>query len=177
MNSLKRISVLAFTVVLLSVTLVFHKINAQESSQTQEKFEDQDSPETKGTYKPKFPNATENISYGSASVPHGIYVHTNRPPCQGTPGSASNNYSVCALVNVYIPLTGHVDSVSGYARETGANAYSICNSPQQDCAIGWSTYDPGYLVSTTPTNTVISWTFKNWSHNRGRDAMVAVNWH
>jgi len=177
MNNWKRIAILSVAVACASVGLALRLTRAQQTPQKEGKFEDPDSPDTKGTFKSRFENAIENVSYGSASVPHGIYVHTNRPGCQGTPGVPSNEYSVCASVNVYIPLTGHVDSVAGYARETGQTAWSVCNSPQQDCMIGWCTFDPGYRIYTTPTNTVVAWTFKNWSHNRGRDAMVAVNWH
>jgi hypothetical protein len=179
MKSFSRNLLVLLAVGCLSMAVAFSKIAAQGSSgQEQHKFEEPDDPKTKGQYTPKTDAASvENVSYGSGSVPHGIYVHTNRPACQGTPGSSSNEYSVCTTVNVYIPLTGHVDAVAGFARETGSTAWSPCYSPQQDCAIGWSTFDPGYQIYTTPSNTVVAWTFKNWSHNRARDAMVAVSWH
>src|SRR5437762_4129813 len=143
MKNWKGIAAAFLALSLMSVGLAFRLTKAQETSQKEPKFEDPDSPATKGNFKSKFADAIESVSYGSGSVPHGIYVHTNRPACQGTPGAPSNEYSVCAIVNVYIPLTGHVDSVAGYARETGQTSWSVCNSPQQDCAIGWSTFDPG----------------------------------
>jgi hypothetical protein len=180
MRQSKRILVLLSACFLLIAYFGYERSRAQQAAtQTAPtvKFEDADSPDTKGTFTSKFANAPESVSYGSATIPHGIYVQTSRPPCYGAPGWSSNNYSSCANVVVYLPLTAHVDGVVGYARETGQTAWLVCNSPQQDCPVGWATFDPGYQISTSPSNVTVSWTFKNWSHNRSRDAQIAVSWH
>jgi hypothetical protein len=124
MKSFSRNFAVLCSIACLSLGVALSKVGAQSSAgQEQHKFEEPDDPKTQGRYTPKTDAAgLENVSYGSGSVPHGIYVHTNRPACQGTPGSSSNEYSVCTTVNVYIPLTGHVDAVAGFAREAGSTA-------------------------------------------------------
>jgi len=137
-------------------------------------FEAPDKLETKGNIDSKTASAT--TTYGTVSVPHGIYALTPRPECQYTPGWSSNNYSVCATAVVYIPIGAHIDSVVAYARNSGAPDWRACSYPS-DCSIGWSAFYPSYQVSSSPVYQTISWRFMNWSHNLGRDGMIAVTWH
>ncbi len=137
-------------------------------------FEAQDKAETMGNTDSK--TATTNVTYGTVSLPHGIYAQTPRPACQYSPGWSSNNYSVCATVSVYIPISAHIDSIVAYARESGSANWVPCNYPQ-DCNTGWSAFYPAAQVSSGPVYQIVNWRFMNWSHNRARDGMVAVTWH
>jgi hypothetical protein len=137
-------------------------------------FEAPDKPETMGKIDAK--TSAANVTYGTASLPHGMYAMTPRPPCQFAAGWASNNYSVCTTVSVYIPISAHIDSIVAYARESGSASWVPCNYPQ-DCNIGWSAFYPAAQTSSGPVYQIVNWRFMNWSHNRARDGMVAVTWH
>jgi hypothetical protein len=128
-----------------------------------------DDPSTFGPYDAK---KGFNNSVGTAIVQHGNYAQTNDPPCigSGQPNADSN----CQNVYVFLPLTAHVAAVGNAAREYGSATWGACNPY---CSVGWSKFEGSYQIYSTPNNVVVAWTFKNWSHNRTREAMVSVNWN
>ena len=95
MKNWKGIAAAFLALSLMSVGLAFRLTKAQETSQKEPKFEDPDSPATKGNFKSKFADAIESVSYGSGSVPHGIYVHT----CGVVTGVSDGQASVTVTFN------------------------------------------------------------------------------
>jgi hypothetical protein len=179
MDRLNRLLTLTVALIVVGSSLSAHlKALAQGESKYPPKFSDPDSPDTRGKYSPKIKGASvESVVYGYANVAHGTYVQSSRPPCQGTDSWGNHNWSSCGLVVAHLPVNATVDNVQAYAREVGQAGYSVCYSPAQDCAIGWSTFVDNYQVNNTGSEILVQWTFSNWSHNRDRQAMIAVSYH
>jgi len=120
---------------------------------------------------------TQHTAESTAVISHGMYVMTSNPGCRGASGVSSNDWSSCGVVTVQIPLTARIVSVTGSARERGAADWKQCvQRDNKDCDVGWARFDGNYSVQTVGGFQTISWTFKNWSHNRDREARVVVVW-
>jgi hypothetical protein len=151
---------------------------AQEPTVRAEKFLEPDLESAKGNYiSREKTGALEALYQGTASIPHGTKVLASRPPCQGTGGATTFNWSSCGIVTVNLPANAKIDSVAAYARNGGTTAWYPCYSPAQDCAVGWATFVDNYQVNDTPTGRQVQWVFSNWSHMLGRDALIVVIAH
>lgn len=116
-----------------------------------------------------YPATMLSVSEDTQVVPHGHYASSPDPSCIGSGGPDPS--ATCVVLRVYLPLTAQVQAVQAIAKERGASAWVLCG-PEQ--GIGWCKFSGNYQETTTPTNKVVNWLFKNWSHNRDREAKITV---
>ena len=107
---------------------------------------------------------------GDVAVPHAD-GHCNDRPCKEDGGCAG-----CAWITAFLPLTATVLRVRYYSNAGGPAGDHP--RPVQVAAQkhdNWSEVYP-HQTFTTPSNTVVRFRMRNWSHNRTRSAAMEVDW-
>lgn len=110
----------------------------------------------------------------SLVVPHGIQAQTADPSCIGS--NLPDPAAFCVALTVGgIPIGARIDNVRLFAREKDADKWSECK-PKVDAPLGWCKFPGNYQIQTNNLGISIRQEFRNWSHDRDREARLLVEY-
>jgi hypothetical protein len=123
-------------------------------------------------------------------VEHGGYAQASDPPCAqfNDPAALSEKFAnqqpgsvllsptqdrgpTCAAVRITIPAGKKITKIVAEAREQEQPSWTPCqvlDGPWRICGVGWSAWN--FMQEGNSVTGI----FKNWSHDRSRDARIVV---
>jgi|GEM_PF-4525249 len=115
---------------------------------------------------------THNTNFAHEYIPHGMYVHSNNPPCRED--ANGGDYSECRELRIDLPLGAQIVDVRLIARLLKRHGGQWMVVPAgKDLA--WARFNRS-KITTTDNNTSVTAVFKNWSHVHTREARLEVDW-
>jgi hypothetical protein len=120
----------------------------------------------------RFPNVSQYAGALTADSPV-LMQSENANALWGLSALGPSRLANCAVLALAVPQGSTVRKLKREAREQFDVGWHECGT-DQDCPIGWSGFEPEVLQAATTTGTVVGGVFKNWSHNRQREARLTV---
>ena len=104
------------------------------------------------------------------TVKQGRYARSPDPGCIGE--KTRDSSARCKQLCVFLRAHAKIDRVRIYVKEANAPRWTETRANAEP--IGWAKFVGNYTVERVSNEKRIRWLFKNWSHDRARQARMVV---